>query len=240
MFNSSLSEKQDPQLTPKARHTRQKILAAAYELFTRQGYDKATMREIAKEAGVVAGAIYHYFPNKEYMVQAFYEQLHLEHDEFCEDFLATELDLIKRLHFVLRKKIEMAAPYQKLSRVLFRVASDPENPLSPFSEQSLPTRRQSIAQFEKIVLESRDKLPKRLRDVLPHYLWLTQMGIILHWIHDTSPKCKSTFQLIDKSVVAIQSLLDMIHNPLLRPFRKKVIQMMTDFYPNLGVKHGKK
>lgn len=189
------------------------------------------MRQIAKEAGVVAGAIYHYFPTKEHMVQAFYEQLHLEHDQVCENYLAIEPVLKKRLHFVLSKKIELAAPYQKLSRVLFRVASNPENSLSPFSEQSSPIRQQSLAQFEKVVFESEDKIPKRLRTLLPQYLWLTQMGIILHWIHDTSPKFQNTFQLIDKSVAAIQSLLDMMRNPLLRPFRRKMIQMMTDFYP---------
>jgi AcrR family transcriptional regulator len=40
------------------------ILAAAERCFIGQGYDRATMREIAREAGVSTGAIYTYFATK--------------------------------------------------------------------------------------------------------------------------------------------------------------------------------
>jgi AcrR family transcriptional regulator len=40
------------------------ILDAAIEVFTRKGYEAATMPDIAQAAGVAAGTIYLYFPNK--------------------------------------------------------------------------------------------------------------------------------------------------------------------------------
>ncbi len=46
------------------------ILAAAERCFTGQGYDRATMREIAREAGVSTGAIYTYFTTKAQILEA--------------------------------------------------------------------------------------------------------------------------------------------------------------------------
>jgi AcrR family transcriptional regulator len=43
---------------------REEILKAALEVFSRQGFAAATIPEIAKIAGVAAGTIYLYFPNK--------------------------------------------------------------------------------------------------------------------------------------------------------------------------------
>lgn len=49
---------------------REEILVAAMHLFVTLGYDRTTMREIAREAGVSTGAIYVYFPTKAAMLQA--------------------------------------------------------------------------------------------------------------------------------------------------------------------------
>ena len=49
---------------------REEILAAAIGLFVTQGYDRTTMREIARAAGVSTGAIYVYYPTKGSMLQA--------------------------------------------------------------------------------------------------------------------------------------------------------------------------
>ena len=44
--------------------TRETILAAAADSFAKQGFDRASMREIAKLSGITAGAIYSHFDNK--------------------------------------------------------------------------------------------------------------------------------------------------------------------------------
>ncbi|MFN0093677.1 MAG: TetR/AcrR family transcriptional regulator [Dehalococcoidia bacterium] len=46
------------------------ILEAAQSLFSRKGVFSATMAEIAEEAGLSAGALYRYFPNKEALAEA--------------------------------------------------------------------------------------------------------------------------------------------------------------------------
>ena len=45
--------------------TRKKILESAQRLFTRRGYERTSLSDIAKYAGVTRGAIYWHFENKE-------------------------------------------------------------------------------------------------------------------------------------------------------------------------------
>ena len=221
-------------MTPKSIRTRQKILDAALLLFTEKGYEKATMRQIAAQADMAPGSIYHHFPTKEHIVQAFYDLLHEDHAQACVGILASEIRLERRLHEVIRKKIELAEPFKKVSGVLFRVASDPKNPLSPFSAQSSPTRDKSLALFRQLVSGSSAKLPDDVRVILADYLWLYQMGIILYWIHDTSENSQKTFRLIDRTVKLIQTLVELSNLPLIAPFRKKFTKLMLEFLPARG------
>ena len=54
---------------------RQDIIDVAAELFQENGYDRTTMRAIAKEAGVSVGNAYYYFSSKEQLVQGFYGRI---------------------------------------------------------------------------------------------------------------------------------------------------------------------
>lgn len=42
----------------------EKIAAAALKLFSKAGYEATSMRQISKEAGIVPGTLFHYFPAK--------------------------------------------------------------------------------------------------------------------------------------------------------------------------------
>jgi AcrR family transcriptional regulator len=58
-----------PRISSHARRAlveerKSQILAAAAKVFARKGYERATIAEIAKEAGVAEGSIYNYFKNK--------------------------------------------------------------------------------------------------------------------------------------------------------------------------------
>jgi AcrR family transcriptional regulator len=48
----------------RAKETRERILTAARGVFGRRGYGEATMEEIALDAEVSNGALYHHFPGK--------------------------------------------------------------------------------------------------------------------------------------------------------------------------------
>jgi AcrR family transcriptional regulator len=52
---------------------RQQIIDAAYRCFARKGFHQATMRDIYEEAKLSPGAVYHYFPSKDAIIQASFE-----------------------------------------------------------------------------------------------------------------------------------------------------------------------
>src|SRR5262245_9788409 len=49
---------------------REQIMEAALRVFAQKGFDKATNKDIAHEAGITAGLIYHYFKSKEELLKA--------------------------------------------------------------------------------------------------------------------------------------------------------------------------
>jgi AcrR family transcriptional regulator len=55
---------------PPAHDTRARIQEVALELFTEQGYDKTSLREIAERLGVTKAALYYHFKSKEEIVQS--------------------------------------------------------------------------------------------------------------------------------------------------------------------------
>lgn len=50
---------------PKGQQTREQILATALELFAAHGFQAVTVEQIAADAGVTKGAVYHWFADKD-------------------------------------------------------------------------------------------------------------------------------------------------------------------------------
>lgn len=60
--------------TPKVvEDRREQIIDAAMRVFAEKGFTRATNRDIAREAGITPGLIYHYFENKEAVFRAIVE-----------------------------------------------------------------------------------------------------------------------------------------------------------------------
>lgn len=55
--------------------TRQKIIMAALQLFAEKGYTSTSVSQIAKEAGISKGLIYHYFSSKEEVLKGIFGTL---------------------------------------------------------------------------------------------------------------------------------------------------------------------
>ena len=60
--------------TPARRDKRAAILGAAVRVFARTGYHKARVSDIAEEAGIAYGLVYHYFKNKEEVLNTVFQQ----------------------------------------------------------------------------------------------------------------------------------------------------------------------
>ena len=56
--------------------TRERILDIALELFTEQGYDKTSLRDIAERLGTTKAALYYHFERKEDILLELHLRLH--------------------------------------------------------------------------------------------------------------------------------------------------------------------
>jgi AcrR family transcriptional regulator len=184
------------------------------------------MREIANEAGVALGSAYYYFASKEALVMAFYEQASQEMSVQIEAGLAEAKGLEGRLRAILDVKFEYFAPNRLFLGALSRHAADPQNPLSPFSDETAHIRELDLQRFAAALEASRVAVPKDLAPYLPKLIWLYQMGLILFWISDRSPDQIRTRQLRDKSLSLLVTALKFAGFPLLRPLRKKIVELL--------------
>jgi AcrR family transcriptional regulator len=209
----------------KSDETRARILAAAIDLFRRQGFDATTMRGIASAADVATGAAYYYFESKDAIVLAFYDQSQDEMAPLLEEALASGSDLKTRVGALLDVKLKYFEPNRPLLGTLASHA-DPVHPLSPFSEQTRVIRERDMGYFERALEEAKVRITDDLRPHLPRILWMYQMGIILFWIYDRSEAQQRTRALIDKSLGIVVRLIQLSGLPLLRPVRRMVVDLV--------------
>lgn len=209
----------------KSEATRAKILDAALQLFREHGYEAATMREIAQNAGVATGAAYYYFDSKDAIVLAFYDQAQKDMQPRLEEALAASRDLTERLRGILEVKLDYFEPSRGFLNAL-AAHTDPRHPLSPFSAQTLGIRENDMRFFARALEGSRVRPPDDLQAYLPRLLWMYQMGVILFWIYDTSAGQKKTRALMEKSLDVVVRLIKLAALPLTRPLRKIVIDLV--------------
>lgn len=212
--------------TVKAEETRERILDSALKLFRDKGFDETTMRDIAAEAGVATGAAYYYFRSKEELVMAFYVRTAEEARELWPEVIGRGRDLKKRIRAIIDLKFEQFAKHRRLLVALVRIGIDPAHPLSPFGKETEPMRNESIDSFRMAIDGSNTHVPKDLRADLPRLLWLYQMGLILFWMFDDSPRQQRTKNLVDGSLDLIVRLLALSSLPLMGPVRKRVLDVL--------------
>ncbi len=213
-------------MAAKSEETRQKILDAALRMFRELGFEQATMREIAKQAGVATGLAYYYFPKKEDLVMAFYTQVNAQMRPLVQEALAANKKLEAKIRALILVKFHYFAPDRKFLGALSGYSADPAHRLSPFSDETKEIREEGMAQFREALAQSEVKVPVDLVGALPKVLWMYQMGMVLFWIYDHSKDQRRTTLLMDKSLGIVVLLLKAAALPLMRPVRKLVLELV--------------
>ena len=212
--------------TPKAEETGRKILDAALELFRQEGFEAATMRDIAQKAGVATGAAYYYYPSKEALVMDFYRRSMDEMQPKLQAALAGTRGLEAGLRELIRVKLEHFAPNRGVLRALLRGGADPKHPLSPFSPQTAEIRDPDIAWFRRMIEDGGVRMPRDLAPHLPGVLWFLQMGVIFFWMIDESPDQARTARLLELAAKSTTALIRLSGLPLMRPVRKVALELI--------------
>lgn len=216
------------ELSRRAEQTRAAIVGAALRLFRETGYEATTMRAIASAAGVSTGSAYYYFGSKEELLQEFYARSNAEHAAAARAVLAAETQFAPRVRGTLRALIDVLMPYHAFAAKFFKHAAEPGNPLSPFSRESSPARDAAIGLYREVVAGSANRIDRELREQLPELLWLYSLGIVLFWVHDSSPGCAKTYRLIDRTVPLADRLVSLSRLPVLRSTLTDVISIIAE------------
>jgi AcrR family transcriptional regulator len=212
--------------TPKAEETGLKILDAALDLFRQEGFDSATMRDIAGKAGVATGAAYYYYPSKDAIVMDFYQRACSQMQPEIEAALKNARGLEDRLRELIRVKLVHFAPNRGVLRALLKNGADPQHPLSPFSLETKAIRNIDVAWFQRITVDCGIKIPRDLAPELPGVLWFFQMGVIYFWVIDESPKQARTGKLLELASKNVATLVRLSSLPLMRPVRKLALELV--------------
>ncbi len=212
--------------TPKAEETALKILDAALELFRQEGFDSATMRDIATKAGVATGAAYYYYESKDAIVMDFYQRSAAEMQPKIEAAVTKARGLEDRLRELVRVKLIHFAPNRGVLRALLKNGADPQHPLSPFSKETQDIRDVDLAWFQRILVDCGIRIPRDLEPQLPGVLWFFQMGVIYFWVIDDSPRQARTERLLELASKNVATLVRLSSLPLMRPVRKLALDLI--------------
>lgn len=126
----------------------------------------------------------------------------------------------------MHAKIDTIDPYHQFAGALFRTVAEPGSALNPLSPESAAARDQAMAIFTAVVEGSDARVPRDLEAELPRLLWLYHLGVVLYWIHDSSPDRQRTRRLVDGTADLVASVVRIAGNPLLLPFRKRALRLL--------------
>lgn len=204
-----------PGQTSQGAAARDRLYATAMQLIAARGYEATTLRDIAKEAGVSVGLLYRYFPSKQAVVIALYDELSSEYAR-----QAGEMPLGRwrdRFIFALNTSLRVLEPHQVALRALTPVlVGDPEEGI--FSSSTAFSRLRVQQVFEEAVVGSSDAPKKPLAEALGRLLYLVHLGVLLWWLLDKSLKQRATTALISLTQQLLPSAALALRVPPVRRF----------------------
>ncbi len=98
--------------------TRDRLLAAAIQVFGKKGYHGAGVEDIVQASATSKGAFYHYFPSKQGIFLTLMDDLALVVEQGVEAAIASEQGAIAKVEAALRVVVETAAEQRDLAKIL--------------------------------------------------------------------------------------------------------------------------
>ncbi|MFB4351914.1 TetR family transcriptional regulator [Microbacterium sp. LS_15] len=212
----------------KSDRTRARISAAAIESFTTRGYTDTTMRSIAEQAGVSTGNAYYYFPSKDHLVQALYEQVQREHQHLARERLAGEHGLVERLRIVYTSGLDALGPYRAVAPGFLTAMIPPDSPLNPLSAESSPARDTIVALFRDAVDGAQHRLPADVIAPLPDALLVAHLAIVLRWTYDRSPEQTRTRSLLESGLRLLDLALPFVRVPGVHAAARELLTQVAE------------
>lgn len=185
----------------KQEETRRNIISTSVELFSAKGFEKTTMKQIARAAGIGDATIYKYFSSKDKLIFGYYG---LKAQESVEEFLAEEdLD-----DYSLQEKLQLLIDVYLTNLLGDReFVNDSLNMImrspSILFKEVTPVREEFIGVIHDLLIEAENSgeiakspftaITARLAN---EYI----LAVLLYWIKDDTDEFSNTTQMVDMSL----------------------------------------
>ncbi|MEJ6007092.1 TetR/AcrR family transcriptional regulator [Paucibacter sp. AS339] len=190
--------------------TRRLILRTAVDLMTAQGFDGTTMKQIARAADLGDATIYKYFPSKEKLVLAYFEQASTDALVLMQKTKGQQaFGLQERLQLLLDSLLELLLADREFVAIAHQMVQGAPMLLVG---QSMPGKEQLRQAFVEMLEQAEaagEIAPCAFKPSLGGLLADYVYGIAAYWLKDDSEQFGNTTQLVDLSlgvlVLALQS-----------------------------------
>ena len=214
-----------PGQTAQGAAARDRLYGTAIQMIAGRGYEATTLRDIAKEAGVSLGLLYRYFPGKQAVVLALY-------DELSSDYALQAAKMPPgrwrdRFIFALKASIDVLKPHQKALRALTPVlVGNPDEGI--FSASTAFSRLRVQQVFEQAVIGASDAPKQPLAAALGRLLYLVHLTVLLWWLLDKSSNQRATAALVALTQQLLPSAALALRVPPVRRFVISVDELVRE------------
>ena len=155
----------------KGMQARERIISVAETLFNKQGFDGASMRDIAAAATMQPASMYYHFSSKEELLWAVWEKGGVELLNRVNDAIAPVTDPWQRLETACVAHVSGLLDWRRANQALFV--------MPPWHyPESIKARVIALRdEYERIFVRLIDELPLR-NDIDKHYLRLAMIGAL--------------------------------------------------------------
>jgi AcrR family transcriptional regulator len=188
--------------------TKVKILQAAVDLIIEKGFENASLREMAKNAGVSNPTIYNYFPSKEKLLYAYIEQKHKEAiatiqeiDDFHTYTLREQLQTL--IETELELYLEDREFIIQIADMVFHSSGLKMGKLYETNALFIET----VEEMLNIAIEAEEIAEPPFKDHLPTLFWDYYIMVVAYWVKDDSEMFENTTQFIDHSLGLTEAIL---------------------------------
>lgn len=188
--------------------TRIRLLEAAVDVISEKGYDKASMREIAKRAEVGDATIYNYFSTKDKLLYGYCEYVQqqvMRELKAIDNF--HEYSLREQLHQLVEMELRMWLPAREFLQTVFAQTYAAPTVGFELLADTKALLKLMVVDLIDAAIEAGEMPEQPYQDLLPALFWDYQTAILAYWLKDTSDEFANTTQLVDQSTELVAQLL---------------------------------
>jgi len=189
--------------------TKLKLIASAVEIISEKGFRATTMKAISTHAEVGVATIYNYFPNKDKILYAYFEEHYIKLAEQISEIDGfEEYTLNEQIQLLIETSLDNFLEDREFVQEAVHIAVF--SPLTSFndSKQARSIFLDTARDIWNTYLEKHGQETPLTQDWMLLMFWEYYLGVVAYWLKDESENFNHTTQLIDKTSEIIKTTIE--------------------------------